>query len=602
VVLCVGCSGPGANAQHAGEAPAIAVPAPTTTAAAALDPRSYLAPGERPAWLAEAVSQPPEVTLETRDEAVGYTGSLVDTTAGWMWVSDPHGIFGPLAVPPGTVWVGLVGTDDALLAATADGALFRARDPLTATETGAFVPAGALGAAAKEWDAAGSVVAASSADGVRVSYDGGKSFVAPRPVDGEVLALFARHDGVVVARARAGDRIVTWVLGGKAGAWQRARFQANEIERVGAWIMSSSNACTVVLAKDGVSWLRPNRYAGMDPSEVEVKRATGGELPLLPIEERELRQFALERRTQPRAEPLPARATPENPAPPLVGSAPGVKGDEGPCDEAANGGLGLLGGAFGCEGVRCLMEAAGPPPRPTAFSLTVFDDGYCAPSDGTKDDWGDSVCREGAPLLRTPTLAVFDGAGRGLRAAPGPAGCGLENTFTVEGLGLLFCRASEGSNVILVDREGVLHPEGRVAATAVAGIGVSEDGTMVLVPPSADAGWLPWIRRPVAPGTAGAWRPVRVPGVLGVHAVGRGAAVVVTESKGDLHVVDLWIERPDGEPLSLVREVRFSGNLLRLDVVDGEVVLLTHPTRTWGGDVDGLERLRVRRDGTLEPL
>ncbi|WP_437949524.1 hypothetical protein WME98_01070 [Sorangium sp. So ce296] len=209
---------------------------------------------------------------EHREIAVGEHASIaaakgdIASAAGGPGIFAVHeklGVVGPLKLPAARALnlgrprrVGLAaGTagpqDDALYAATPDGALHRAAGVHDALRPDGFAPrSGVAGATA--WDAAGGLVAAAAGERVSVSADEGRSFTAAVVAPGKrVRAVLVRPHGVLAAVVEAPSRGQrpgppdTFLSLDCGQTWKRSAFQPRSIaagERAGTRAAAGARA------------------------------------------------------------------------------------------------------------------------------------------------------------------------------------------------------------------------------------------------------------------------------------------------------------------------------------------------------------------------
>jgi hypothetical protein len=181
-----------------------------------------------------------------------------------------------------------------------------------------------------------------------------------------------------------------------------------------------------------------------------------------------------------------------------------------------------------CSGAAYLTGALDPEP-PSRFSLALFGDGACARADADPDTTIDHACNEGAPLTRTPRVAILDREEGTMRAAAPPPGCRPERLLSAGGVGVVLCAAAGGASVYVADRSGAWQPEGALRLVAHEGTSLSAapDGTLLLRVAWDDAtSRRAFVRSPRPLGDAGAWRAVDLAGAFELR-VDVGGAVIV---------------------------------------------------------------------------
>ncbi len=404
-------------------------------------------------------------------------------------VDEKHGVRS-VHWPEAAEYLGVDGAD-AIYVGT-KSALLRAADG-DAAHLGSFTKVLALKDPV-DFVATRGLVVAAEAKKLHVSKDG-KAFTARNPPAGlTVEAVLARPDVLgVFGRDAAGA--ATLHLSKDAGVtFQKSSFQAPQFQQVGSLIYATG--CPGgVLSADGATWAqRPHSY-------YEPSFAGWGEPLVLG--------------TRPHAFLAKNLSTLVDPAPPAVPTGTDVvTGTPGVCP-GGGGGIGVGGGSFHdpgpCEGVLCLRGAPDAPPMGTDTQVGFYGDGLCA-----RDAKG--ACTD-APWVRAPHVSV------GGKVVDVPAGCDPERLLTAGGIGVLFCNKGKGEYQLHTIGKGAKWTdEGILAFGAIEDLSIATDGTLVLHPKCptkdtklADTCGAALVRRPVALGTAGAWRetvtaaPARLP-------------------------------------------------------------------------------------------
>ncbi|WP_437990212.1 hypothetical protein [Sorangium sp. So ce145] len=499
---------------------------------------------------------------------------------GAFAVHQDLGVVGPLKLPAGFIWVGVAGQrDDALYAATPEGALHRAADVHAALRPDGFELRGSV-PGATAWDAAGGLIAAAAGERVSVSADEGRTFTSAVVAPGKpVRAVLVRPDGVLVARVPAEapshgrpappGRAAppgTFVSSDRGQTWARSTFQPRTLERAGSWIWNGDPDCPAVLSRDGRAWTRAapaNLLYDLPPFGLALSLST-----TIIAQEAGARRSAL---------------VPPAPEPPARGAA--AVGREPQCKE---GGLGLTGigegggGHGGCEGALCLRLDFRQPP-PTRTWLAAFDDGLCDPArvpPGGK-------CA--AHLVRPPTFAVVDQRAGAVTPVAAPEGCAQPvDLRNAAGVGVLVCRAAGGGAALFVrGAQGPWRAEGThaIPADAIGRIIAAPDGTLLLLLERMRHASAPQreplqalVRSPLPLGAPQAWRRVVVPdGVAAMPAPGGAALLASSPAASAGGRLDVSLDRPGHPVLALARGVEVSQNLMRIEVHDGRVRVGVRP-------------------------
>jgi hypothetical protein len=226
-----------------------------------------------------------------------------------------------------------------------------------------------------------------------------------------------------------------------------------------------------------------------------------------------------------------------------------------------------------CQGTGCLR----PPPADTKKPRTRFElfrDGRCPQGTTGKS------CTDG--FERAPHVAIIDTTTGKRRVADLPPGCLPRHLLGVAGLGLLACSGARGLTVHVADASGTFKEEGTLSDAAVLRwpVQVGVDGTLLFHESCGEKqSCRALIRRPVDPGTPGAFREVKIERAVAYRALTRGRALVVTRGGSDA-TFDLVQANPDREA-PLVRGLRFEGDLLEVRVDDrGRVIARERRSKT----------------------
>ncbi len=532
-LLAAGCSGqrppappPAAQAQ----APARRTAPPKLVPDLVIDlPASAPAP-----WLDLAPAPRFDALGADTIEARGEHAALIRTQGGRYVVHDRDGAAGPIDAPDGAVWVG-IGLGDRVLAATPAGELVAATP--AAAAAGEFQSVVTL-PGARVWDVAGDVIAAGTSwDEISVSTNRGKTFrKGSVGSEREITSLFARSDGVVVARARwivdgTTGKETTFVSHG-GGPWKESRFQPEKLDKTGAWIWIGAD-CPTVLSSDGSRWVHADVYA--------LATRDAWSRPLWRTYEAV--GFAAVPRTSAFAPPPPAPRGPE-----VRGSDPCVPPPPAEPEVPATAPIDLAPApiAVTCRDLECLRDAPAPSPPLSPSTLSLLSDGLCA-VDRADPDTG--ACPASTPLSRAPHAMR--------RGSPVvidlPAGCDAVRALTARGLELLVCRdGADHSAIYALEGERTWHREADldVAPGDIGNVTVADDGTALLLTPCpAGAPCRAFARQPLALGEPSAWRAIAIEGALAYRAGPGGAVIAATSSPaGQLSFV---IDLPQRSPRAL---------------------------------------------------
>jgi hypothetical protein len=545
-------------------------------------------PAPRPApWLDRSEPGPSDAIGVDTIEERGERTALLRTQGGWFVVHDRDGAAGPIDAPSGAVWLGLgiPGGDDEVLSAAPGGQLYAA-SPREAVK-GKFRELGQV-PGAQIWDAAGKIVAAGTSwDEVFVSADGGKSFRKGSVGDGQMItAVFARSDGVVVARARplAGGAETTYVSRGGA-RWAKSRFQPESLEQVGAWIWSGAD-CPTVLARDGVRWVSADVYA-------LAERDTW---PRLLHRSYAVTAFALTSRVTASRPPAPVgkheasgsgTCTAEAPA---IESSPAAKSRQVIDDRRASSSQPDATGSLAdklreggtapapsirvaCRGVDCLRQSPGPAPEPTSSLLSFISDGSCEAQHADKVT---GLCADGAPLVRKPHAMRRNTA----QLIDLPEECRPAGALSARGLGLLICHASHAAGdrsiVYSIDRDLAWRKEAELRARAdqLSAVTMADDGTILLPLPCSDAEpCRVFARRPLAAGAPDAWREIAVPGALTYRAAPDGTALAVAADSGG--ALSFVLDTPDKGATTIASGIAPPANIQEIAITSRGYIALS---------------------------
>lgn len=334
----------------------------------------------------------------TETVAWGARAALVKSDAGVFATTVERRVVGPLRLPYGAVWAGLV-RGDAVLAATSGGALFRA-DSIAAAAKGTFVPL-AQAPDATTWDASGDLVAAGAPRGaVFISTDGGRHFRRRITGAGDIAKVSARADGVVVARVHGPGGFPITYVARRGRRFRRARAQPERLERLGSWIWEhgarkNGDDCGAVLSADGRHWVEPGRDQNpwYGPSWSDM----------------------LQTWEQVQAPPRAKHVTATSPPPPAFSRARAIAG-RFDCPAERDGVIGEF-LAPSREHWGAIRGTNRPVPKPTRHRLLILDDDACVPGLAGGD------CVAGAPLFHPLHLVAGDVVAHRVTFLALPAGC-----------------------------------------------------------------------------------------------------------------------------------------------------------------------------------
>lgn len=514
-------------------------------------------------WVAFASGGPHALEGPAVTVARGAQVAIVRVGEGtWLAVHREQGVLGRLAVPAETVWLGL-DTEDRPWVATASGRLYGASDVAAAQREDAFVRVADV-AGAVAWDLTPTAIYACTADAlVRLEVTNGEAAPpATLPVslsDGTTLAaceqVFARADGAVVLVGLArvpqlADELpganrdttpaepepATWISTDGGKRWRsEPRSPGARLERDGQWIWNGDPEAPRVLATDGTWTATVDRYALSEPSVPEAHVAFGDE---------------------PRGHHLPWRLGLMTPASPPQPAAMDSESPPEPLELGSDPGQSYLFGRLGCSGIAC-VERFNPvhANRRARYTFGFFADGSCAAPAAepvepaapppAKKSKGKTPAPAAPPayvppplpdtpctvsqMKRLPRLGMLDRQLGRLDFVSLPDSCDAPlEVQSAGGLGLLFCAAERDDRV----RVFVRTPESRWAdegllPRAVIAVDppspempylpapqpvVADDGTLLLERPGCGA-WSDdacpaWMRRPLEPGSPGAWSEV----------------------------------------------------------------------------------------------
>ena len=554
--------------------------------------------------------------------ASGDRSALTRTSAGeYFGYDESLGVVGPLELPAGTQKV-LFGPSDSLLVVTGDGKLVAAPSLLAAKRAQGFEPRSAP-QKVTSWDSAGDYLVAADDKQVHLSRDGGKTWTVTKPAAwGTPRTVVVRPDGVMAVQGGPAKAPLTFLSRDDGKTWQRSSFQPDRIRRSGSFIWSDVWNCQAVLTENGSTWSK----AGDELSRFRAARSwtasfgastgpegvPGGVHPSLTDPPMPKVPPAKERRT--------GRGCPAPPKP--KGRQYGILGLLGTSDVSGIfstdgegiGSLGTLGSGSGivggigvgglghrgasaaepawgaCQGTGCLRPTTTAETKRPRTRFELLRDGRCAPGTTGK------LCTDG--FERAPHVAIIDTTTGKRRVADLPSGCLPRHLLGVAGLGLLACSGARGLTVHVADASGTFKEEGTLSDAALLRwpVQVGVDGTLLFHEScGGKQSCRALIRRPVDPGTPGAFREVKIDRAVAYRALTRGRALVVTRGGSDA-TFDLVQSEPDREA-PLVRGFRFEGDLLEVRVDDrGRVIARERRSKTES------ESFVVGVDGKRHPL
>ena len=551
------------------------------------------APRDRAPWVEPYSSAGQRPPIEFGGTVLGWgrNAALLKVDKSVFGASASAGLVGPLELPPGVIWVGLA-HKDAVFAADAEGALWRADDLSAAARAKGFQRINAIstaleksgGTAPLHWSSAGKYLVATFMSDVYVSADGGDTFDVSTPAP--VLRLervVARHDGVIVVQGRTraqqafpseyqrqwaklrgtsevyvpepnpATSLPATLISTNAGrTWTRSSFQPLELRVEGSWISGTAikpDKPARLLAADGKSWIDETLTDPPSLLEWQTALRLGPEVQAYP---------PLPRRFTHAPGP-PVRAARRKPAPPAFKPLP---------DSSATFEM-----RFGhCRGAECLRGIDPPAPPPARFEYGFFSDAVCAAAAAVpaREDCGS------APLVRPPSLGILDRVRTELTLAHLPRGCVPKRLEGAAGIGVLLCELDGKTRVELIDDRGRAFPDAElpVAPGALAPITAAADGTLLLQEMCVTGrACTAHVRLPLALGAPNAWRTLGETSAIAFRAAPRGVVLVIGASPADPHRVAVHALYPDGRRQELVTSEPLGNDLLQLDVQNGQIVL-----------------------------
>jgi hypothetical protein len=549
-------------------------------------------PKDRAPWVEPhpSAAQRPPFELAATVLSWGRSAALLQVEKSVFAASANAGLTGPLELPPGVIWVGFA-RKDALFAADAEGALWRADDLSAAVRAKGFRRINAIstaleksaGAGPLHWSSAGDYLVAAFMSDVYVSSDGGDTFDVSTPARTLRLErVVARYDGVIVVQGRtpaqqsfpseyqrqwaklrgtsevyvpdpdpAKSLPITLISSNAGRTWARSTFQPLELRVEGSWITGTAAKAdrpARLLASDGKSWI--DESLAEPPALLDWRSALrlGPDVQAYP--------------------PLPRRFT-HAPGPP--GRAPRPK--QGQRVKPLPESHASVEMRFDhCRGAECLRGIDPPAPPPARFEYGFFSDAVCAAagSEPARRECGS------APLVRPPSIGILDRVRTELTLARLPRGCAPRRLEGAAGIGVLLCDIDGKTRVELLDDRGRSFPDAELMleAAALAPLTAAPDGTLLLQEMCVTGrSCTAHVRLPVALGAPNAWRAVTETDVIAFRAAPRGVVLVIAASPADARRVAVRALHPGGRRQELVVSEPLPIDLLQLGVESGQIVL-----------------------------
>lgn len=595
-MLALACGAAQQPPDQSAKAPSVSVPppeqAPDPEPAAATGPLVLDVRGERPRWLdAELPEHSSRRPAYDSLLASGDRAAITRTAVGdYFGFHEATGVVGPLALPRPLKKV-MFGPADSVLVVTVDGKLHSAMSVKAALSWQGFAPRTAPEKAVS-WDSAGDYLVAADDKQVHLSRDGGTSWKSTKRAPwGTPRTVLVRSDGVMAVQGGPAKAPVTFLSRDDGKSWQRSSFQPEHITRSGAFIWSDVWKCNAVLSENGSTWTK-DRLERTTRAWTESFRTTPTPEGVIDGAHRALADPppprvppAKDRRTGRGCTPPPrAKGTPTSMG--ILGALSG--GSVGTLFEANGAGLGAIGGlgsaggltgaargvrppaepAWGtCRGAGCLRP---PPvePRKTRTRFELFRDGRCA------DSHAGRMCRDG--FERAPHVSIVNEATGERRVAEIPVGCVPRHVTGVAGLGILSCGGPQGLTLHVADSSGAFKEEGSISDEAMTkwSASVQSDGTLMFHEACSELRKCrALVRRPVEPGTRGAFRELSHANAAAYRALPGGRVLVVSRGKSE-RFVDLFMAEPGKSATALVTGVEVPGDLLEVQLDDaGRVVM-----------------------------
>ncbi|MCC6897520.1 MAG: hypothetical protein IT377_01020 [Polyangiaceae bacterium] len=558
--------------------------------------------GERARFLDTAAPASKRYVYDTL-LASGDHAAVTRTSVGeYFGYDESLGVIGALDLPAGTKKV-LFGPADSVLVVTDGGKLFAAASLTAAKRAQSFEPRVAP-EKVTAWDSAGDYLVAADDKQVHLSRDGGKTWTGAKSAAwGTLRTVVVRSDGVMAVQGGPPKAPLTFLSRDDGKSWQRSSFQPDRISRSGSFIWSDVWNCQAVLSENGSTWTKGGDELARFRSARSWSAAFG--TGATPEGAPSGAHRTLTDPPAPKVPPAKDRRTGRGcPAPPRPKGQYGILGLLGTggvsgvlsADGEGFGSIGTLGSGTGvvggigvggighrgmagtepawgsCRGAACLRPLAQSLGTRSRFEL--FRDGRCAPGTSSRS------CSDA--FERPPHVAIIDNMTGKRRVADLPAGCMPRHLLGVAGLGILVCGGARGLTLHVADSSGVFKEEGTLPDAAMTRwpVQVAADGTLLFHETCGERSTCrALVRRPVDPGTAGAFRELKVERAAAFRILTRGRALVVVRGSGDTSI-DLVQSSPEGDG-PLVRGLRFEGDLIDLRVDErGRVIARERRSKT----------------------
>lgn len=467
---------------------------------------------------------------------MGEHVSVHRTGRGLFAVHSERGVLGPLALPEQATNL-VVDEEDAIwLLARDGGVISRASDAITAQKEDGYKQVAAI-PGALTFDVNAGLLAVGEPTKLHISKDGGASFeVKELPVGYLLNALFVRHDGVMVLLgveevAPTVGRV--YISHDSGESFTRSEFHPQRLLRTGSWIWNGDANCVATLSRDGKHWssnpslsgapgYKDPRNAMLTLSDTMRAPAAGKSLPTLssplpPADVPDARHVGLEPTCQ---DPIPTAEEIE------------AARERAAAEEAASRGPQPI----PCSGAQCIRGFVPERPPETRHQFWLVADGHCK---GTRD----RTCEEeGAEVVRTPHLAIFDRREDRMALEALPEGCVPERLFDASGMALLVCRGEQASVYTrTVQDDWVREIDLEVSHKEVGAVSISRDGTLMLHGVcERDACAPSYLRAPVRQGLARAWTEVDLPEQLSAVPFDGGGVLVMTAPQETSSLLTFW--------------------------------------------------------------
>ena len=514
-------------------------------------------------WLEHPFRDEVDLYLDEKElVALGASTAIIATTMGTFAVDVERGVSGPLTPPAAVSWLGIGGRNDAFYAADKEGVLYRADTPTAATR--GFTQVSRV-SGAHLWDAAPGIIVAAVADRVHISADGA-SFSRMRSVGSglKITELFARHDGVVVVRARDGKGKHKVFVTRDRKRWRLADYQPASLIKRGAWIASADDDCAQVLTSDGVHWIHTGTPRDLPSWTINFE--LGDSFHLRP-------PAAHLTATAPPAPPYDADRDANNPHGCRARGVPTI------------GAIGRLVQPPRKTALDPIRATVYPRPPITRTEIDALSDGLCAT--GATDE-----CDDQAAPTRMPHALALDRESGHLRVLPLPPHCRPQQVDAIAGLGLLLCKQGAKLEAHTLVGDGFV-AEHSLATAAITATGVASDGSIGLAS-CRDGACKLFVRLPIAVGMGGGWRELTIANAIAFRLLPGGRVLAVVEEQADsaATVFSLVLDRPGSAARTLATSIRVEGFVEALDVDTDNHVFLTvssggKPATKWLVGEDG---------------